>query len=257
MERKPWLARWARRSKNQTSSGSTASPLDGLSAAVPASVLEDLAGLLVRAAGEDCAVLEVCTCASRLAQSTGCAAMEWDGVAERAWIHAACGTWEEDPLRPFLEGTAPEWAFALGDAPVCASRDGSIVRARRWCRGPEGAASALAMPMRMGGKVMGALLFTYPTSRAFSADEVRIGRLVSCHAALVLRHRALAATVEQQAKRIARLVDDTERLLLSLRRTSAQSPPPGSAESRGPQCGAGGAESLASSERAALDERGP
>lgn len=241
MERKPWLAKWAMRSKNQPSDRVPASAPDGLSPAVPASVLEDLASLLVRAAGEDCAVLEVCTCASRLTQSTGCAAMEWDGVAERARIHAACGTWEEDPLLPFLEGTAPEWAFALGDAPVCASRCGSVVRARRWASGPEGVASALAMPMRMGGKVMGALLFTYPTSRAFSADEVRIGRLVACHAALVLRHRALAATVEQQAKRIARLVDDTERLLISLRRASAPTTLPGSSELRGPQSGAGDA----------------
>lgn len=190
--------------------------------AAPVSILEDLAVLLVKAAAEEVQIEELCACAARLSKATGCALMEWDSLAGESRIHAAVGTWEESPLRPILEGTSPDWAFALGGAPVCAFREGGAVRAFRWDGGPRNDASGLAMPMVAGDKTLGALLTTYPTPRAFTAEEVRIGRLVACHATLIVRHRELAATVEHQARRIARLVDDVERMLIALRRAAAQ-----------------------------------
>jgi hypothetical protein len=193
--------------------------------AVPASVLEDLAALLVKSAAEEVQIEELCACAVRLSKATGCALMGWDSLAGESRIHAAVGTWEESPLRPILEGAAPDWAFALGGAPVCACREGGAVRAFRWGSGPQSDASGLAMPMMAGDKTLGALLTTYPAPRAFSAEELRIGRLVACHATLILRHRELAATVEHQARRIARLVDDVERMLIALRRAAAQNDP--------------------------------
>jgi len=185
--------------------------------------LEDLAALVLKAAAGDVQIEELCTCAARLSQATGCALMEWDPLAGESCIHAAIGTWEETPLRPILEGTTPDWAFALDGAPVCACRDDGNVRAFQWRQGAGCVASGLAMPMRVGGEACGALLYTYTTPRSFTSEEVRIGRLVACHAALIVRHRALAATVERQAQRIARLVDDVERMLISLRRATATS----------------------------------
>ncbi len=223
MRWRQWLAKLATRvSKGRPADAPPSSSFGPEPLTIAPSALEDLASLLLRVAGDGVEVEELCACATRLALATGCAVMEWDGVAGEARIHAAVGTWEEDPLRPCLEGMAPEWAFALGGSPVCASRNGRTVRAHRWSKEPGCVASALAMPMRVGEQILGALLYTYPADRAFSAEEVRMGRLVACHAALVLRHRALAATVEQQAKRIARLVDDVERMLISLRRASAE-----------------------------------
>jgi GAF domain-containing protein len=193
--------------------------------AVRASILEDLAVLLVKAASEEVQIEELCACAARLSNATGCALMEWDSLAGESRIHAAVGTWEENPLRPILEGTSPDWAFALGGAPVCAFREGGAVRAFRWDGGLRSDASGLAMPMIAGDKTLGALLTTYPAPRAFTAEEVRIGRLVACHATLIVRHRELAATIEHQARRIARLVDDVERMLIALRRAAAQDDP--------------------------------
>jgi GAF domain-containing protein len=193
--------------------------------AFPAFILEDLATCLVKAAAEEVQVEELCACAARLLKATGCALMEWDSLAGESRIYAAVGTWEESPLLPILEGTAPDWAFALGSAPVCACREGGAVRAFRWGSGPRKDASGLAMPMVAGDKTLGALLFTYPAPRAFTAEEVRIGRLVACHATLIVRHRELAGTVEHQARRIARLVDDVERMLIALRRAAAQDDP--------------------------------
>ena len=221
-----WRARLARRlggsrfAERVPFSNGSGEPL-----AVPASVLEDLAALLVKAAAEEVQIEELCACAARLSNATGCALMEWDSLAGESRIHAAVGTWEESPLRPILEGTSPDWAFALGGAPVCTFREGGAVRAFRWDGGPRNDASGLAMPMVAGDKTLGALLTTYPTPRAFTAEEVRIGRLVACHATLIVRHRELAATIEHQARRIARLVDDVERMLIALRRAAAQDGP--------------------------------
>ncbi len=190
--------------------------------AVPATALEDLAALLVKAADGQVQADEVCACAARLAGATGCALLGWDSLAGESRIYGVVGTWEEQPLRPILEGTAPDWVFALGGAPVCARRDDSTVRAFRWGSASAREASALAMPMTAGDKALGALLYAYPKAREFSAEEVRIGRLVACHVTLIIRHRELAATVDHQARRIARLVDDVERMLISLRRVAAQ-----------------------------------
>lgn len=197
----------------------------GESLAIPAFILEDLAACLVKAATEEVQIEELCACAARLSNASGCALMEWDSLAGESRIHAAVGTWEESPLRPILEGTSPDWAFALGGAPICAFREGGAVRAFRWDSGPRNDASGLAMPMVAGDKMLGALLFAYPAPRSFTAEEVRIGRLVACHATLIVRHRELAATVERQARRIARLVDDVERMLIALRRVAAQDDP--------------------------------
>lgn len=194
---------------------------DAGSVPIPASTLEDLSALLLKAAAAEVGTDELCACAMRLGQATGCALMEWDDLSEESRIYGLIGAWEETPLRPILEGTVPDWAFALGGAPVCACRDAGTVRAFRWSV-DAGAASGLAIPMRSGDAVCGALLFTYPGPRRFSPEEVRIRRLIASHAVLVMRHRALAATVERQAQRIARLVDDVERMLISLRRLSAR-----------------------------------
>lgn len=188
---------------------------------IPASTLEDLSALLLKAAASDVAIDELCSCAMRLAQATGCALVEWDELAEESRIHGSVGTWEEAPLRAALEQTAPDWTFALGGAPICVSHDGDTVRAFRWSPSAS-ATSGLAIPMRLGDRVCGALLFTYLGPRICSPEHVRIGRLIACHAALVVRHRALAATVERQAQRIARLVDDVERMQISLRRAPAR-----------------------------------
>jgi GAF domain-containing protein len=221
-----WLAGLARRLNGSRSTERVPfSSGCGECLAVPASILEDLAALLVKAAAEEVQIEELCACAARLSKATGCALMEWDSLAGESRIHAAVGTWEESPLRPILEGAAPDWAFALGGAPVCACREGGTVRAFRWDSGPRNNASGLAMPMVAGDKTLGALLTTYPAPRAFTAEEVRIARLVACHATLMLRHRELAATVEHQARRIARLVDDVERMLIALRRAAAQDDP--------------------------------
>ena len=192
------------------------------SLAISTSTIEDLAALLVKAAAKDVEIGELCACAARLSQATGCALMEWDPLAGESRIHAAMGTWEETPLRPILEGTAPDWAFALEGEPVCACREGATVRAFQWRQGAGGQASGLAMPIIVGEEACGALLCTYPAPRLFTVDEVRMIRLVACHAAVIVRHRALAATIERQAQRIARLVDDVERMLISLRRATAQ-----------------------------------
>ena len=188
---------------------------------IPASTLEDLSALLLKAAASDVEIEELCSCAMRLAQATGCALVEWDELAEESQIHGSVGAWEEAPVHTALERTVPDWAFALGGAPICVSRDGGTVRAFHWSASAS-AASGLAIPMRLGDRVCGALLFTYLGPRVFSPEEVRIGRLIACHAALVVRHRALATTVERQAQRIARLVDDVERMQISLRRVSAR-----------------------------------
>jgi len=217
-----WLAGLATRLGGQrTAERFTPSLGNGSALSVPASTLEDLSALLLKAAADDVEIEELCSCAARLAQATGCALMEWDPLAGESRIHGVMGTWEETPLRPILEGTVPDWAFALGGAPVCASRDEETVRAFQWSTGSS-AASGLAMPMGVGDRIYGALLFTYPARRTFTPEEVRVGRLIACHAALVVRHRALSATVERQAQRIARLVDDVERMLISLRRASTQ-----------------------------------
>lgn len=222
MGRRLWLARLAARLGGRQSIAPFLSPLPkGGALSVSASTLEDLSALLLKATAHDVAVEEICACAARLAQATGCALLEWDPLAGESRIHGTIGTWEEMPLRPILEGTVPDWAFALGGAPVCASREGETVRAFQWTSGG-GTASGLAMSIEFGDQVRGALLFTYPSPRNFTAEEVRVGRLLVCHAALVVRHRALAATVERQAQRIARLVDDVERMLISLRRVAAQ-----------------------------------
>jgi GAF domain-containing protein len=222
MGARQWLARLTTRLSGAAAEAPSSPAPASDPSVIPASALEDLAGLLLKAAGEDIDVEELCACAARLSHATGCAVMEWDDLAGEARIHAAVGTWEENPLRPCLEGTTPEWAFALGGAPVCACCEERTVRAFRWSKGPESAASGLAMPIRVGEQMLGALLYTYPAPRMFTPEEVRVGRLVACHAALVLRHRALAATVELQAKRIARLVDDVERMLIALRRAAAR-----------------------------------
>jgi GAF domain-containing protein len=193
-----------------------------VSPCVSASTLEDLALLLVKAAAKDVEIGELCTCAARVSQATGCALMGWDPLAGESRIHAAVGTWEETPLRPILEGASPDWALALEGAPVCACRDEKTVRAFQWRQGSGDKASGLAMPIIAGEEACGALLCTYPAPRVFTPDEVRMIRLVACHAALIVRHQALAATVERQAQRIARLVDDVERMLISLRRATAQ-----------------------------------
>jgi hypothetical protein len=218
-----WLAGLARRLNGSRSTERVPfSSGCGECLAVPASILEDLAACLVQAATEEVQIEKLCACAARLSNATGCALMEWDTLAGESRIHAAIGTWEENALRPILEGTSPDWAFALGGAPICAFREGGAVRAFRWGSGPRTDASGLAMPMVAGDKMLGALLFTYPTPRSFTAEEVRIGRLVACHATLIVRHRELAATVDYQARRIARLVDDVERMLIAMRRAAPQ-----------------------------------
>lgn len=193
---------------------------DDAAASISISTLEDLSALLLKAAVADVDPEELCACAMRLSQATGCALMEWDELDGQPRLYGAVGAWEEMPLRPILEGRVLDWAFALGGAPVCACCDDERVRAFHWHAAA--AASGLALPVRLGEKVCGALLFTYPSSRVFNPEEVRTSRLVASHAALVMRHRALSATVERQAQRIARLVDDVERMLISLRRLSAQ-----------------------------------
>jgi len=210
-----------RRLSEQPAEGLSQRSRDTSLVSIPDSTLEDLSALLLKAAASDVRVEELCACAMRASQATGCALMEWDELAEESRIDGAVGTWEEMPLRPMLEGRTSDWAFALSGAPVCACRDSENVRAFRWHSAAD-AASSLAMPIRFGDRICGALLFTYPSSRGFSAEEVRIGRLIACHAALLMRHRALSATVERQAQRIARLVDDVERMLISVRRLSAQ-----------------------------------
>ncbi len=221
MGRRLWLARLATRLGGGRPAGRLLSPPGNAGAlSVPASTLEDLSALLLKAASDGVEVEDLCACAARLAQATGCALLEWDPLAGGSRIQGAVGTWEERPLRPILEGTVPDWAFALGGAPVCATREGEAVRAFQW--GGGGTASGLAISIGFGDQVSGALLFTYSSPRGFTADEVRIGRLIVCHAALVVRQRTLAATVERQAQRIARLVDDVERMLISLRRIAAQ-----------------------------------
>lgn len=222
MGRRLWLARLATRfGGGQPAERFLPSPGNGGALCASASTLEDLSALLLKAAADDVEVEDLCACAARLAQATGCALLEWDPLVGESRIHGAIGTWEEMPLRPILEGTVPDWVFALGGTPVCAAREGETVRAFQWTSGG-GTASGLAISIGLSGPASGALLFTYPSPRAFTADEVRVGRLIVCHAALVVRHRALAATVERQAQRIARLVDDVERMLMSLRRAASQ-----------------------------------
>ena len=215
-------ARRARLSPDAPATPSAVSPRDLGALRIPASTLEDISALLLKAAALDVEIEELCSCAMRLAQATGCALVEWDELAEESRIHGAVGAWEEEPLRMVLEQTAPDWAFALGGAPICVSRDNGTVRAFHWSASAS-AASGLVIPMRLGDRVCGALLFTVLEPRIFSPEEVRIGRLIACQAALVVRHRALATTVERQAQRIARLIDDVERMQISLRRLSARS----------------------------------
>jgi len=187
---------------------------------VAASTLEDLSSLLGAAAASDGGLVELCACAGRLAGSSGCAVIEWDELAASARLREATGTWEEEPLRPILERTASDWAFALGDAPVCAIREIDSVRATQWSAGAR-PASGLATPMRSADGARGVLLFTFAAPRVFSSDEVQMGRVIACHAMLAVRHRALAATVGRQAQTIARLVEDVDRMRSSLRRVPA------------------------------------
>ncbi|MDD5264256.1 MAG: hypothetical protein PHU43_05390 [Candidatus Bipolaricaulis sp.] len=144
----------------------------------------------------------------------GAAVVRWDPLADAGRPLGVFGSWEGEDLERLLCEGRCEWALALPDAPVFALQSGGRVRA---VRGTGALASAISVPLRVGAERIGALVCTYPAARPMTAESVAGAEFVSLCVALLCSQQDLAAVSARQAKRIARLMDDIERMSINLR----------------------------------------
>ncbi|MDD5219961.1 MAG: hypothetical protein PHV11_05320 [Candidatus Bipolaricaulis sp.] len=149
--------------------------------------------------------------------SSGVSLVRWDALADAGHPMGAFGSWEGEELERLLAEGRCEWAFALHDSPVFALRSDGRIRAARGERDRRVSASAVAVPLRIGADRTGALVCTYPCSRVFSKEDLAGVQLISLCVSLLCSQQDLAATSDRQAKRIARLMDDIERMAIRLR----------------------------------------
>ncbi len=168
------------------------------------------AGAVHEAEGWD----SLCRRIALLLGCAGAAVVRWDPLVDAGRPLGVFGSWEGLELgRLLLEGRC-EWAFALADAPVFALQSKGRIRA---ARDPRVLASAVSVPLRVGAERIGTLVCTYPDTRPLAQEDVAGAELVSLCVTLLCNQQDLAATSDRQAKRIARLMDDIERMAISLR----------------------------------------
>ncbi|MEN6369411.1 MAG: hypothetical protein ABFD77_06895 [Thermotogota bacterium] len=168
------------------------------------------AGAVHEAEGWD----SLCQQIALLLDCTGAAVVRWDPLSDAGRPLGVFGSWEGDALVRLLSEGRCEWAFALPDAPVFALQSEGRIRAVRDPRVP---ASAISIPLRAGAERIGALVCTYSDPRPIAQEDVAGAELVSLCVTLLCNQQDLAATSDRQAKRIARLMDDIERMAINLR----------------------------------------
>lgn len=144
----------------------------------------------------------------------GAAIVRWDPLVDAGRPLGVFGSWEGEDLERLLCEGRCEWAFALPDAPVFALQSEGRVRA---IRDPGALASAVSIPLRVGAERIGALVCTYPDARPMAEEDVAGAEFVSLCVTLLCNQQDLAAVSDRQAKRIARLMDDIERMAINLR----------------------------------------
>ena len=161
----------------------------------------------------------LCRHIASLLGSTGAAVVRWDPLVDAGHPLGVFGSWEGEELERLLREGRCEWAFALPDAPVFALQSDGRIRA---ARDPSVLASAVSVPLRVARERIGALVFTYQCARLVTQEDVAGAEFVSLCVTLLCNQQDLAATSDRQAKRIARLMDDIERMAISLRGGAAR-----------------------------------
>lgn len=164
----------------------------------------------------------LCRRIAALLGASGAAVVRWDPLADAGLPLGVFGSWEGEDLGRLLAEGRCEWAFALQDSPAFAVQSNGRIRAARGASDPIVVASALALPLRVGADRIGALLCAYPSQRPITPEDVAGAELVSLCATLLCNQQDLAATSDRQAKRIARLMDDIERMAINLRGGAAR-----------------------------------
>ncbi len=159
----------------------------------------------------------LCQRISRVFGCSGVALARWDPLADAGHPLGVFGSWEGEELERLLAEGRCEWAFALHDSVVFALRCDGRIRAARGERDRRAPASAVAVPLRIGTDRIGALVCAYPCSRTFSREELVGAELIALCLGLLCSQQDLMATSDRQAKRIARLMDDIERMAIRLR----------------------------------------
>ena len=159
----------------------------------------------------------LCRRIAALLGASGVAVVRWDPLADAGLPLGVFGSWEGEDLGRLLAEGRCEWAFALQDSPVFAVQSNGRIRAARGAHDPIVVASALALPLRVGADRIGAFLCAYPSPRPITQEDVAGAELVSLCATLLCNQQDLTATSDRQAKRIARLMDDIERMAINLR----------------------------------------
>ncbi|MEW5826653.1 MAG: hypothetical protein AB1778_07455 [Candidatus Bipolaricaulota bacterium] len=174
-------------------------------------------GHLLAAASVPTNGLAVCDRLTRVASASGCAVFEWDDLTERHVVVAAAGTWAGRGIEETLGETACDWVTAALSGPVGVYLEG-VVRAVRWSDRNPPTTSAFAVPIGRDTGSAGVLLLAFDESRAVTPREAEVAEFLAGCAAVWLRERALRATIDRLSHRIARLIDDVERLLVAGRR---------------------------------------
>lgn len=180
--------------------------------------LHDLAAIL-RAVDSPSANPEaLCEKARRWVGAEGCAVVECSELSETGGVIVASGTWEGAPLGQILEQTRCDWATALAAGPVAVRREGASLRTARCDLESPVETTALAVPIAGDGECAGALILAFSVARRHTRESMEAAEMLACCGLLWLRHRALRSTVDRLSQRIARLIDDVERLLLVAKR---------------------------------------
>jgi hypothetical protein len=154
---------------------------------------------------------------SQLLDVDGSAVFEADGLEEPRLV-CADGTWEGREVRRLLSEVRCDWALTAGKNLIAARL--AHGRPRAIHGGPSGvAASALVMPLSVGpDDPAGALFLTLDRRRALSPVICALAECVASCVALGLSYRRVSEVSHAQAERIARLVDDIERMGVFLKR---------------------------------------
>ena len=156
----------------------------------------------------------LCERIASLLGTSGAAVLRWDPLGDVGRPLGAHGSWEGEALERLLALGRCEWAFALTDGPAFARQSEGKIRA---ARDPMTRASAVSVPLHVGPERVGALVCTYSEPRAIAREDVAGSELIALCVALVCFQQDLTATSDRQAKRIARLMDDIERMAINLR----------------------------------------
>ncbi len=156
----------------------------------------------------------LCRRIALLLGGSGAAVIRWDPLVDAGRPLGVFGVWEGEELKQLLSEGRCEWAFALPDAPVFALQSEGRIRA---VRAPTVLASAVSFPLRVGAEQIGALVCTYPDPRSMAEEDVAGAEFVALCVTLLCNQQDVMATSDRQAKRIARLMDDIERMAIRLR----------------------------------------